>query len=291
MRLATKGNARAIAALLAIATAWTVPATAEEPVETALRSWVAAIDASPDWLATFAAIAADPATGNATLTDLTVAAEKPGFQLKFGRVSVQGFQQSDAARCRMQQDRAVADFLQDPGNQCARDAFAPLVRRNEQHAERRVVGTVEPAHDRADDAGLVFGDDAFTQFLDKLPVIELVRPEHRQRQPVCGRYIIRRHPAIVDGAFRLSIVHAWFPLRLRRPILPYRDAATTGKMQFEIFHCLVPKNESLCHAVVARPPKILQEQIYNEATPRRGANSFSSRASCITTFKLLRRDI
>ena len=60
-------------------------------METALKAWVAAIDISPDWQASYASLAVDPVNGRATVTDLSVTAEKPGFAMKFGRFTVDGF--------------------------------------------------------------------------------------------------------------------------------------------------------------------------------------------------------
>lgn len=67
------------------------PAHAAEPVETALIAWMDAIDASPDWRASYASLAVDPVTGRATLSGLSISAEKPGFALSVDRVTVDGF--------------------------------------------------------------------------------------------------------------------------------------------------------------------------------------------------------
>ena len=68
-------------------------ARADTSIEEAIRSWIASIDASPDWHATYASLAADPATGAATLTGLTVTSDKPGFSLS-ASVKVEGFHPS-----------------------------------------------------------------------------------------------------------------------------------------------------------------------------------------------------
>ncbi len=71
------------------------PASSEEPVETSLRQWVAAIDASPDWSARYGAIAYDSASGSATLSDLSVKSTRPGVVIDFDAISVTGFRESD----------------------------------------------------------------------------------------------------------------------------------------------------------------------------------------------------
>lgn len=68
-------------------------ARADTPVEDAIRSWVAAIDASPDWRAAYASLAVDPATGAATVSGLIVTGDKSGFSLS-ATAKVDGFHPS-----------------------------------------------------------------------------------------------------------------------------------------------------------------------------------------------------
>jgi hypothetical protein len=81
---------RIAAALLALAPL-AAPAHAAEPVETALIAWVDAIDASPDWRASYGSLATDAASGRATLSGLSISAEKPGFLLSADRVTIDGY--------------------------------------------------------------------------------------------------------------------------------------------------------------------------------------------------------
>lgn len=92
MRLARLWGVRAAAVTFAALV--TAPALAEEPVETSVKTWVASIDASTAWQATYGGLVVDTVTGNATLTDLVVNGESSSFRLKFGRVVVQGYQQT-----------------------------------------------------------------------------------------------------------------------------------------------------------------------------------------------------
>jgi hypothetical protein len=68
-----------------------LPAFADEPVETAVKAWVSAIDQSPDWRAGYAGLVVDPATEKATLTGLTVASERPGITLTLDAVDIDGY--------------------------------------------------------------------------------------------------------------------------------------------------------------------------------------------------------
>lgn len=90
LKIANLRRALAFAVPLVVA-AWVLPALAEEPVETAVKAWVAAIDASPGWQAAYAGLAVDPATGKATLSGLTVKSRQPGFSLAFTSVVIAGF--------------------------------------------------------------------------------------------------------------------------------------------------------------------------------------------------------
>jgi hypothetical protein len=71
-----------------------VPAFAEEPVETAIKAWVASIDASPDWAATFAGLTYDATAKKAVLTGLNIHTEKPGVTASFTTISVTNFVQA-----------------------------------------------------------------------------------------------------------------------------------------------------------------------------------------------------
>jgi hypothetical protein len=91
------GTLRPVFAVLAplTAIAWALPASAEAPVETAVKAWVAAIDASPEWQAAYAGLTVDSVTGKATLTGLSVKSEQPGFSLTFATVTVDGFRETN----------------------------------------------------------------------------------------------------------------------------------------------------------------------------------------------------
>ncbi len=66
-------------------------ALAEEAAETAIRQWVASIDASPDWSAGFRRLSYDAASGRVELTGLTVASAQPGVAVDFGTITVSGY--------------------------------------------------------------------------------------------------------------------------------------------------------------------------------------------------------
>ncbi|HZP20985.1 MAG TPA: hypothetical protein VFB16_12355 [Bauldia sp.] len=69
-----------------------VPAFAEEPGEAALRGFVADIDASPSWKASFKDLTYDPATEKATLTGLSVSAEnESGVGLEVEKITLSGY--------------------------------------------------------------------------------------------------------------------------------------------------------------------------------------------------------
>ena len=67
------------------------PALADEPVETALKAFVASIDASPDWAATYRGITYDPATGTGTLSGLSIRSEKTPSHFDFETLAVSGY--------------------------------------------------------------------------------------------------------------------------------------------------------------------------------------------------------
>ncbi len=83
--------------LAAAAVSLLVPqaASAEEAVEAAIRSWVAALDATPDWSATFGGLIYDPASDTALLTDLAIRAEPTaaaaGTVVTLATLSVTGY--------------------------------------------------------------------------------------------------------------------------------------------------------------------------------------------------------
>ena len=81
-------------ALASLALFGGLPAFAEEPVETALKGWVAAIDASPDWSANYSGLSYDPATKTAVLRGLKIGTEKPGLVAEFGAISVTAYAQA-----------------------------------------------------------------------------------------------------------------------------------------------------------------------------------------------------
>ncbi|MCX5515284.1 hypothetical protein C3941_22385 [Kaistia algarum] len=96
-----------------------IPAFAEEPVETAIRSLVSTIDASPNWVAGFGELSYDAATQTATVRNLSIRTENvtivPGGKLEvtFDRIDLKGFsQQPDGAfsfsELRVQDARALA---------------------------------------------------------------------------------------------------------------------------------------------------------------------------------------
>ena len=83
--------------LAAAAVSLLVPqaASAEEAVEAAIRSWVAALDATPDWSATIGGLIYDPASDTALLTDLAIRAEPTaaaaGTVVTLATLSVTGY--------------------------------------------------------------------------------------------------------------------------------------------------------------------------------------------------------
>ncbi len=89
MRLVKFRNSCAAVVALVVLSAH--PAAAEEPVETSIKAWIAAIDASPDWRATYGGLTVDPTSGRATLAGLSVESETPGFSLTFGSIAINGF--------------------------------------------------------------------------------------------------------------------------------------------------------------------------------------------------------
>ncbi len=66
-------------------------AAAEAPVETAIKGWVASVDASPDWQATYKSLAYDAASDRAVLTGLAIESAVPGVRVEFGNVAMTGY--------------------------------------------------------------------------------------------------------------------------------------------------------------------------------------------------------
>ena len=66
-------------------------AAAEAPVETAIKGWVASIDASPDWNASYKSLSYDAASNRAVITGLTITSQVPGVDIGFGNVAVTDF--------------------------------------------------------------------------------------------------------------------------------------------------------------------------------------------------------
>ena len=73
-----------------------VPAMAEEPVETAIRGWVTALDASPNWVAAYDTLAYDANSRTATIKNLTIRSEtlSTKVEIAFGTVDVTGYGQT-----------------------------------------------------------------------------------------------------------------------------------------------------------------------------------------------------
>jgi hypothetical protein len=80
----------------AIAMTTSLPALAEEPIETAIRGWVAALDASPNWVAGFAELSYDEGRREATLRNLTIRSEtlSTKIEVSFGTLGVVGYSET-----------------------------------------------------------------------------------------------------------------------------------------------------------------------------------------------------
>jgi hypothetical protein len=78
-------------ALAAVALVFPLPAVAQEPIETAIRDTVAAIDASPDWASTVASVSYDAATDTATVSGLSVRSERPGADFAIETMKIAGY--------------------------------------------------------------------------------------------------------------------------------------------------------------------------------------------------------
>ena len=60
-----------------------------------MKAFVASIDASPDWAATYRGISFDPATGTGTLAGLSIRNEKTPTHFDFETVSVSGYAEAE----------------------------------------------------------------------------------------------------------------------------------------------------------------------------------------------------
>jgi len=83
--------------LAAAAVSFVLPhtASAEEAVEAAIRDWIAAVDATPEWSATYGTLVYDAASDTALLTDLAVRAEAgssaTGVAVTLATLAVSGY--------------------------------------------------------------------------------------------------------------------------------------------------------------------------------------------------------
>lgn len=66
-------------------------AHADSPVETAIKGWVASVDASPGWQATYKDLTYDAASNRAVLTGLALHNKPAGLDVSFGAVGLTGF--------------------------------------------------------------------------------------------------------------------------------------------------------------------------------------------------------
>ena len=82
---------RTTATALAAFLCFTAIAVAEEPAEAFLKSWIASIDAAPEWRATYSSLSSDPAGSRTTIYGVSVTSVSPGFSLAFDSVAVTGF--------------------------------------------------------------------------------------------------------------------------------------------------------------------------------------------------------
>ncbi len=82
----------AFAALVLAQTAQ--PALADSPIETAIAGWVAAIDASPTWTATYRDLTYDATSDTAVISRLSIATENGNFAIDVDRLRVVGYSES-----------------------------------------------------------------------------------------------------------------------------------------------------------------------------------------------------
>lgn len=81
------------AGVSAVAMTASLPALAEEPVETAIRHWISTLDASPNWVAGFAELSYDEGQRTATLRNLTIRSETLAtkLELSFGTIAITNY--------------------------------------------------------------------------------------------------------------------------------------------------------------------------------------------------------
>ncbi len=70
------------------------PGFAATPVEDAITAWLASVNATPGWHATDDDVAVDAASGVATISNLTVKSDQPGFDFSVGSIRIDGFHPS-----------------------------------------------------------------------------------------------------------------------------------------------------------------------------------------------------
>ncbi|MET4632526.1 hypothetical protein [Kaistia defluvii] len=70
-----------------------LPALAEEPIETAIRHWISTLDASPNWVAGFSELSYDEGQRTATLRNLTIRSETLATKLEisFGNIAITNY--------------------------------------------------------------------------------------------------------------------------------------------------------------------------------------------------------
>ncbi len=66
-------------------------AAADAPVETAIKGWIASVDAAPDWNATYTSLDYDAADNRAVLTGLAITSQVPGVAVNFGIIALTDF--------------------------------------------------------------------------------------------------------------------------------------------------------------------------------------------------------
>lgn len=81
------------AGVSAFAMTASLPALAEEPIETAIRNWVSTLDASPNWVAGFSELSYDEGQRTATLRNLTIRSETLATKLEisFGTIAITNY--------------------------------------------------------------------------------------------------------------------------------------------------------------------------------------------------------
>jgi len=81
------------ASVSAFAMTASLPALAEEPIETAIRNWVSTLDASPNWVAGFSDLSYDEGQRTATLRNLTIRSETLATKLEisFGTIAITNY--------------------------------------------------------------------------------------------------------------------------------------------------------------------------------------------------------